>query len=461
MLDKILLKNGCKEVTAMDVYTDIFRLGSGFIQKSGEDGKDFKGNPLAYFRNGNEENGHYRILLEDTFEDTLRVLQEADFAIVNGISYLGRKNTQNRATKMFALIFDVDGVTDDNLENFFSGMNFRDEKKGIYTYPEPNYVILSGHGVHLYYVFDEPIALYPYTKVQLKELKYAITRRIWNGYTSTEEKPQYQGINQGFRIVGGKTKVDGVRVRAFRYRREHTNVQELSLFVPKESRIEQLQLFKESKYTLAEAKKKFPEWYESVVVQGRKAEYWDLGAKVHGDNPYAIVNWWTNKIQGEGGATFGHRYFCVMCMAIYAIKCRMPFEQLKTVAYELIPFLNDINPKEPFTEKDVDSALECYDLRYCKFPIKDIVKLSAVEIAKNKRNGRKQKVHLARARLVQTVDYPNGSWRNKDGRPMGSGTKEDMVLEYKSNHPNASVTEIAKALGVSRTTVYKWLKNNL
>lgn len=44
------------------------------------------------------------------------------------------------------------------------------------------------------------------------------------------------------------------------------------------------------------------------------------------------------------------------------------------------------------------------------------------------------------------------------GRPKGSGTKRDAVLAYKATHPDASQREIAAALGMSKTTVNKWLK---
>lgn len=38
----------------------------------------------------------------------------------------------------------------------------------------------------------------------------------------------------------------------------------------------------------------------------------------------------------------------------------------------------------------------------------------------------------------------------------GSGTKEELIKEYIKNNPNANITEIAKTLGISRTTVYKY-----
>lgn len=43
------------------------------------------------------------------------------------------------------------------------------------------------------------------------------------------------------------------------------------------------------------------------------------------------------------------------------------------------------------------------------------------------------------------------------GRPKGSGTKEELVKEYIRNNPDHSPTKIARNLGVSRTTVYKYI----
>lgn len=54
---------------------------------------------------------------------------------------------------------------------------------------------------------------------------------------------------------------------------------------------------------------------------------------------------------------------------------------------------------------------------------------------------------------IRDVLYEDGSWRDGSGRKP----KELDVIHYAGNHPEASVTEIAKALGVSRTTVYKYV----
>ena len=451
MLEDVIKVWGGHEVTALDVYRDMFKFGEGYLQNENEEKGGYKANPIAYWRNEGKEHGHYRVMFEDTFEETLKELQEADFCILNGLSYFGRKNVQEHASKMFAMIFDLDGVTDKTLNAFLNGAYEVD------AYPIPNYIILSGHGVHLYYLFEDPIPLFPNLKIQLKEFKYALTDRLWNAYTSTYKSRQKQGINQGFRVIGGKTKKDAPerRVRAFQLNTHPFTLTQLADYVPDAMKVDEKKLFRESKMSLKEAQKKYPEWYERVVIGKDKSKArWKIVEKVHGDNPYALYDWWKAKVRE--GAAYNHRYFCIMCLAIYGAKCNVPQEQVEKDAYEFVPFLNSINPAEPFTVSDAESALECYDHRYCTFPIKDIEIISAIPIERNKRNGRNQKLHLARARAVQMVDDPEGEWRNKEGRPVGSGTKEQAVREYMEAHPEASVSEIAKALGMSRTTVYKY-----
>lgn len=462
MLQDILSKWGAYEVTPMEVYTDVFKLGEGWIQRSDEPAGGYKSNPIGYFRNKGAEKGHFRVLFEDTFEEVLQELQSAtDFCIVNGITYFGRRNVQEYASKMFAMIFDLDGVTDKTLNAFLSGAFDGN------VYPVPNYIALSGHGVHLYYVFEEPVSLFPYLKLQLKELKFALTDRMWNKYTSTEKKVQHQGINQGFRALGAITKDDAPehRVRAFRLNTHPFSLEQLCEYVSDEHKIDQTKLWKESKYTLEQAKNKFPEWYERVVVNGDKSwQYWDIAGKVNGDDPWALYHWWMRQILS--GATFGHRYFAIMALAIYGAKNDVPFENVQADAFRLVPFLNSLNPEAPFTKEDCEVALECYDARYKTFPIKDIEKITGIPILRNKRNYQKQADHLEEARAIRDIRMrrQNRDWREGAGRPKGSKdkgprkNKQQLVQQYRAEHPEANVTEVARALQLSRTTVYKWWK---
>lgn len=440
MLEDVIKRYGGVEVSAMDVYTDMFNLGENEIQRNGEKPGVFKSNPIGYWKNRDKQKGHYRIMFDDTFEETLKELQEADFSILNGVTYFGRKNLQENASKMYAMILDFDGVTDKLLNNFLHGAFSKD----FDIYPVPNYMALSGHGIHLYYIFEEPIPLYPNIKLQMKALKYALIERIWNQYTSEEEHKQFQGINQGFRVIGGKTKIPGVRVRAFRINQHPYSLKQLGRYIPEESRVDESKLWKESKMSLAEAKEKYPEWYERKVLNKEPKGYWQCKEDLY--------QWWIRKI--KAGAAYHHRYFNIMCLAIYGVKCGKSYEEVEADALELMPFLNSINPADSFTEYDIKSAMECFDMRYCTFPIDDIVKISGIPIEKNKRNGRKQIIHLEMARNNKATLKKYGEMK-----PEGRPSAEQQIREYLEKHPDATnKSKIAAELDISRTTLTKWWK---
>lgn len=447
-LVKVLEKWGAKPVTPMEVYTDIFHLGEGLIQSKNEPPGEYKANPIAIFKNKDDQYAHIRILFEDEFSVTLKELQQADFAIVNGITYFGKHNTMAHASKLYAIIFDIDGINDEKLNNLLSGAMLA----GVY--PIPNYIILSGHGIHLYYVMEQPIPLYPNIKLQLKNFKYELTEKLWNRYTSTEKKKQIQGLNQSFRVIGGRTKDDALMqyTQAYQLNTHPYSLEQLNEYVV-DNKVDSTKIFKETQITLAQARKKWPEWYQRIVVEKGPRKKWDIAGKVHGDDPNALYNWWLRNIRNN--ASYGHRYFCIMCLTVYAIKCDVPLEQLKSDAYSLQPILNDINPEEPFTIDDINSALECYDLKYITFPLKDIEKISGIQIKRNKRNGRKQAIHIKYMNLQKRFKVELGECTN-GGRPKNSGTKGRIIYQWKEQHPSGTKSECAKELGISRTTVHKW-----
>lgn len=140
-------------------------------------------------------------------------------------------------------------------------------------------------------------------------------------------------------------------------------------------------------------------------------------------------------------------------MAIYAVKCNIPKEEVRDDMYKIFDELKEIEHSNPLEEDDIKSALETYDRQYYNFTIDDIVKLTDIPIEKNKRNYRKQEIHLKGARAIQEINDPEGNWRNQEGRP----SKESLVREYLEENPDHTPTEIAKNLKISRTTVYKYI----
>lgn len=438
-LEEIIKAHGGIEVPAIELYRDMFKIGEHMLQSNSKNIRDMVANPLIYMKNHAESKGQYRILFEDELEKVLDEASTFDFAITNGLTYFGRKNVQKHASKMFAMIFDLDGVGDQEAKNLFSGI----EAYEYHIYPMPNYMVISGHGLHLYYLFDWEIPLYPNIKIQLKNFKYGLTRCIWNRNTSKIDPPQYQGINQGFRIAGGKTKIEGYKSKVFKLNEHPWTLNQLNEFVPERFRIDEKAIFRETKLSLEEAKRRYPDWYQRRVIDKMPKRTWRCKE--------ALYEWWLNRIKAE--ARFGHRYFCVMMLAIYAMKCGISKERLEADAYALEETMTSLKPDEPFTKADIKSALECYDEDYLTFPIKDISQLTTIPITKNKRNGRTQGQHMEVMRAIQNVVNPD--WRNKEGRP----TKKHIILEWQEKNPMGTKYQCIKETGLDKKTVYKWWRS--
>lgn len=433
------------EINGYDFYLDIFPDNAD----SGMSYDDFSHPSAIFYHQGEDGELHRHKMCKDTWEnDYIEYIEENPMTLCGGLTYRGIANKLDYAQRMHALIFDLDNVGLNeyrNLNHRFFELN----RRGVFNaLPIPTYIVLSGNGVHLYYVFKTPIDLYPNIKIQMKNLKYDLTYRFWDYNNTTKDKnPQYQSINQAFRMVGSVNSKYGTVISAYRVGEKVTLDYLNKYVIHEENRVDVNRPFNPSKNTRAEAAEKYPEWYQRVVVEGNKSKKkWDIaGQKGHEGNP--LYRWWKNKVYEIGG---GHRYFYMMCLAIYATKCDIPLEQLKEDMQEAFEYLKNVEHGDnKLTQVDVESALETYSKEYYNFTIDDIEKLTNLRIERNKRNGRKQDEHLRRARAVQDVDYPDGSWR-------GNKSAKTKVKEYRMNNPKSKPKECIAETGLSKNTVYKW-----
>ena len=97
-------------------------------------------------------------------------------------------------------------------------------------------------------------------------------------------------------------------------------------------------------------------------------------------------------------------------------------------------------------------ALEMFNEDYVTFPRDDIAKISGMTMPVNKRNWRKQKDHLGRARAVQNFDDPDGKWRNKKGQPKA----QNKVYEWRQQHPEGRKADCHRDTGLDPKTIRKW-----
>lgn len=441
---KEILSSRYEEVHGLDFYKYIFPNN----ENKGELNKDYsKPNAIYLYKDNKDEKSERRvrrrIMLNDTWEhDYINLIESNPLSFCSGLSYRGRANRLEKAQHMNAMIFDLDSVGYNEIMNVLLRIG---KKPAPRTLPQPTFIVMSGTGLHLYYVFDKPIDLFPNIKLQLKRLKYDLTFRIWDYKgTSKEKQIQYQSINQSFRMVGSINNKYDLPIIAFKTG-ERISLNYLNEYtIDDKNKVDINKPFRPTQYTLEESKCKFPDWYQRVVVEGNKrANKWHIKRDLY--------DWWLRQKDKVVG---GHRYFYLMCMVIYAVKCDIPKKEVKKDMKEVFDYLSEIEHSNPLTDEDLNSALEVYDRAYYNFTIEDIEKLTDIRIERNKRNYRSQKQHIEMMNLIRdNITHKNKNWRDGNGRP----SKEELVKEYIKNNPDKNPTEIARNLGISRTTVYKYL----
>ena len=440
-----ILSSRYQEVNGYDFYRYIFPDNQNVGELSGNYSKP---NAIYLYRDEEEDPDRTyrrRIMLNDTWEDDYMNYVECNHqTLCSGLAYRDKKNRLENAQQMNALVFDLDSVGENELENLLLRMS---KKPGLRTLPEPTFIVMSGTGLHIYYVFDRPVALYPNIKLQMKALKYDLTFKMWEyKATSKEKQIQYQSINQGFRMVGSINDKYNLPVIAFKIG-DKVSLDYVNSYVDvKENMVDVNRQFRPSQYSKEEAREKFPEWYERVIVKGdKRAKKWDIKRDLY--------DWWLKQSYKVKG---GHRYFYLMCMVIYAFKCNIPKEEVEEDMNEKFEELKDIEHSNPLTKEDLYTALEVYHREYYNFTIDDIEKLTDIRIERNKRNYQNQKDHLEEARMIRDLrmSRQNKNWWDNSGRP----SKENIVKEYIEKNPDDNPTEIARALNISRPTVYKYLK---
>lgn len=350
--------------------------------------------------------------------------------------------------------------------------------------PRPTYIVNSGTGLHLYYVLQEPVNVWPEQQDAYRILKHALIDLAWNMFTSQGEEKQYSGIVQPYRIIGSRSKLDcdpmtervisqDFDVMAWKTGEKWT-VDELLYFEPpttaltgtwKTNILKARELFHPTeRLTLERAKELYPEWYERRILHNEPPK--DISEYKWHINPH-VYEWWLRRIREE--ARPGHRYHCIMMLAVYAIKCDIPEEKLREDAYSLYEIFEGKTNDESnhFKKSDIEQALHAFRTKeYATLPITSIEYFSGLHIDKNqKRDSTPQKEHLEEIRAIRDIRQKRKgtNWYDGGGRPAGAPNKEhpkkDLIRAYADEHPNATQREIAAALGVSKTTVNKWLKD--
>ena len=452
------LEDNFQEVEPREFYRGIFPPGE--LERKGEFRKGKYTGIMVAISDDRDIYGKrkvYRYNITDDLEAIDVAVASNDFCLCSPLSYAGKKRTAENARMLYAIAVDLDKVrivrgTPFGLENLW--YKHIEEVKRI---PRPTYIVSSGTGLHLYYVLEQPLPLFQNVAYELQEYKRELTRLVWHDTVvdiKSSAEIQQEGIYQGFRMPGTITK-NGGRARAF-LTGNKVSMEYMNSFVSsfyKAVKAESVK--KRGKIPLAEAKEQYPDWYEKRVVRGEKRGVWAVNRNLY--------EWWKRKILE--GAQVGHRYYCMMMLAIYAQKCsyydekRNPNpvsqEELEKDCFELLEYMEKLTVSEDnhFGEDDILDALEAFQERWTTYPREAIEYRTAISIPANKRNGQTQEEHLEEARAIRDIRARRRGekWDAHNGRK----SKKDIVKEWRLANPDGIKADCIRETKLAKMTVYK------
>lgn len=441
--EMLMEERGFLEVQPKDFYRAVFPVGS--LQEVVGDGK---GNIIASQLRTKGRERTKQWIVDDSLEMLDRVVGDI-FGLVPPISFFGKSHKKANAHQLFAMVLDIDYVGLKQLKNMLKQFG-----NGVQLCP--SFLVSSGKGVHLYYLLKEPIDLYHNREKPLSDLKEAFIRRHWNDTSSIRpENPDITGIYQGFRCVGSLSKFgEGFPVRAWKLSDNRYTLEDIKASIPS-CKVDLSPIYEKPVYeqqkkgiSLEKAKELYPEWYQAKIVEGKPLRRtWTCNI--------ALYEWWKRKMTEE--VKMGGRYFAIMALCAYGLKCGVPEQQIKHDAYSFFGHLESLTEDEDnhFTKSDIQDAFKA--LKADNKLLSTIAsrawieKSTKVHITPNKRNGRKQKDHVLLMNTMKTLKRQLGEVV-ADGRP----NKQDIVEEWQRQNPDGKKIDCECETGLSRHTVLKW-----
>ena len=345
-------------------------------------------------------------------QDVETLLQIAMFRsdmYVYSCSFFNGYVREKLLNQLFAFVVDLDGVSSSDLNLMMTS-----EIKRL----APTYVVNSGQGVHLVYMFDEPVDCYKYRIATLKSAVEAL-KKYFSCAMYSYKVDETAGLTHAYRVVGSLTKL-GQRATAYRIGKKWGAIELL-----KKLNIDTAAL---------EYKKQAQSSEKSERTQRKHIDY--LPNTQRGFYDYV-------KYRITHDVDEGHRYLAMYALAITAYKCRVP----RAEAEEFLSLLIDVYNQKPNThivkDYEIKKAMTGYCSKATTVKSTTLEELLGVKFErKSKRNGRKRADHLEMARAI------------KDAKQAAD--KKAMVRRYLSKYPSASLNQMVNDLGISKTTAKKY-----
>ena len=361
-----------------------------------------------------------------------KAVEQAEYRndmLLGGSVYFKSFISKATAKEIRAFIVDMDNVYAGTL---LAALKADWRTANAEAIPMPTYIVNSGTGLHLYYVLDTPLPCLRRNAEMIDQLYRRLA--VLNTTKRVYLVRQVQWFGQDFRIAGGLNKYD----------------------------------WKNTIFLIGDR------W--SAVALGKAVGLQNVKFAQYGDPlpkklPRATLpkgrvpareGWRTNRAFYDytlrtcrEKTKEGNRYMSMCALTVIAWKCNVPVDEVERDLLSLIPDYNK-NAVRKMKPREVKSALKMYNEKAMLTQRERLQDWIGWDYKPIKRNGRTRALHLERARAVQEIDFPNGEWRNKDGRPKGSGTAQAKVIEWRLHHPDGRKIDCERETGLSRPTVLKW-----
>lgn len=407
--DFCIANDGTAYVSPLDYYYDLYNNDEEFLNG------DKEGVPFCY------KYGDGIKVAPGGIED---VLQTAVFGenrtkvAVFPASYFhwpAQKNLEN----FYAIVIDLDGVSAADLYCLL-----KLEMKRLL----PTYIVNSGGGVHLVYIFEEPIVAYKFRHQTIKQMIREVGNYFRKARYGYRIDPNSSSLVHPYRVIGSETKL-GQTCAVFKVGEKWSVKKMLKKLGIKTD------VFKDkaARKQAQEEKKTSADKKDRVVKMptGHKNFY----------NFFALQM--TNVQEG-------HRYNALFALAIVAYKCRVKREEVESLIAALIDVYNQREHKEIVKEYELKKAMYGYSLNYVGVSSKQLEEWTGIPFphtgVKRRPKGQRLKrdEHLKVARAVKNAKE--------------TATREAIMRRYLEANPSASLTELMDELGWTKKTVVKYRK---
>lgn len=230
-----------------------------------------------------------------------------------------------------ALILDLDDITIDGLEVLL--LKFYHRKLLV-----PNYVTLTGTGLHLYYLFKHPIYLNRESKEILMSINKKLVESIWTS-DITDAAMQIQNLNQAYRCVGSKNSISKGYVTAYHLNTEKYNIKMFNDYFKTD--------FKEYEHgdmsNINDYKVVLNSKAGVGTKSGKRAKPGNIAARKGSKRKkvsLATYKRFYDKIIANNLTAVGHRYFSMAYLACIAYKNGISKNQVERDLYLLMNIFN-------------------------------------------------------------------------------------------------------------------------